>query len=188
MRVRKYSNSSGLSELMNDLTAHPENPSIGKQRTMGELLFLLIRSGEYARIPIGRFHDLFEPAIDHQQVQIFRFDNVPRGALLWAKFSKEAEQRFLTGDPLSHADWNSGDRLWIVSFLAPYPKMASYMVRWIRKGKNLPGRKFSHLRMVPNTARIRSVIEIDMDGTPGMRYQAMGFDAYKSRPANLNSD
>lgn len=166
-----------------DKTAHPEFPSVGKQRAMGELLFLAIRSNEYARLPIGRFHDLLEPAIDHKQVHIFRFDDVPRGALLWARMSQEAEQRFLTGERLSHDDWNSGHRTWIVSFLAPYPKMASYMVRWIKKGENLPARKFHHLRMVPDAATIRSVIEIDLDGPSGTRIQAMGFDAFQSRRA-----
>ena len=163
---------------------HPEHPSAGKQRAMGELLFLAIRSGSYAKIPIGRFHDLLEPAIDHKQLHIFRFDDVPRGALLWAKMSQEAEQRFLTGERLSHNDWNSGDRTWIVSFLAPYPKMASYMVRWSKKGKDLPARKFNHLRLMPNSSAIKSVIEIDLDGPSGTRIRAMRFDAYQARQAN----
>jgi hypothetical protein len=59
--------------------------------------------------------------------------------------------------------------------------MAAHMVRWIKNGKDLPARKFSHLRLVPNSTKIKSVIEIDLDGPSGTRIQAMRFDAYQSR-------
>ena len=155
-----------------------EFPSPGKQRAMGELLFLAMRSGDYAQIPLYRFRDLLEPAIDHKQLQVFRFDNVPRGAVLWAQMSEQAEARFLKGDVLSHTDWNSGDRLWVAGFLAPYRGMVSFIVRWGKTEGNLPARRFNYLRLEENSAEIRKVVSIDLDAPQGQRIRTMPVEAY----------
>ena len=159
---------------------HPaEFPSPGKQRAMGELLFLAMRSGDYAHIPLYRFRDLLEPAIDHKQVQVFRFDDVPRGAVLWAKMSPKAEARFLEGEVLSHDEWNSGDRLWLVGLLAPYKGLASFIVRWGKVEGNLPARKFRYLRLEENATDIRKVVFVDLDAPKGQRMTTMSAEGYK---------
>ena len=155
-------------------------PSPGKQRAMGELLFLAMRSGDYARIPLHRFRDLLEPAIDHKQLQVFRFDDVPRGAVLWARMSPEAETRFLNGDALTYNDWNSGDRLWVAGLLAPYKGMVPFIVRWGKIKGNLPGRKFNFLRLEEGSPKIRKVVTVDLDAPQGQRLNTMSLEDYRA--------
>lgn len=159
-----------------------EFPSPGKQRAMGELLFLAMRSGDYARIPLGRFRDLIEPAIDHKQVQVFRFDDVPRGAVLWAKLSADAEERFLNGEALSHEDWNSGNRCWVAGLLAPYQGLVSFIVRWGKSEGNLPSTKFNYLRLGEAPGEIRKVVSIDLGAPKGQRMATMSVEDYRTPP------
>ena len=156
-------------------------PSPGKQRAMGELLFLAMRSGNYAKIPLGRFHDLLEPAIDHKLVQVFRFDDIPRAAVLWAKLSAKAERRFLNGEALSHSDWNSGNRLWVVGLLAPYQGLVPFIVRWGKSDGQLPARKFHYLRVDGDTTDVRKIVRIDLDAPRGQRLRLMTPETYLAR-------
>ncbi len=160
-----------------------EFPSPGKQRAMGELLFLAMRSGDYARIPLFRFRDLLEPAIDHKQLQVFRFDDVPRGAILWAKMSAQAEARFLKGEALSHDDWNSGDRVWVAGLLAPYKGMTSFIVRWGKKDGSLPDRKFNYLRLGEDSAEVRKIVTVDLDAPKGQRLKSRSVEDYLQQEA-----
>lgn len=63
----------------------------------------------------------FEIPMRLGQLVPFRHPGGPLlGVLTWARFSEEAEARFLAGEPLVDADWHSGDRLWFIDFLAPF--------------------------------------------------------------------
>ncbi len=149
------------------------HPTRGQLYAMGELLFLAMRSAGFGKIPMNRFYDLLQPAIDAQQFQVFRFDDVPRGGILWAKLSLDAERRYLRGETLKPEDWTSGDRAWIIHFLAPYPKMSMFMIRCIKQGRNLPARNFHYLRLNGGWDDYRTIVNVNLDAPKGARIRAI---------------
>lgn len=146
-----------------------EFPSPEKQRIMGEFLFLAMRSNLYQGLPLAKFREAFEPAIDNKQFQIFRFQEVPRGLLTWARLTADAERRFVSGEGLSAADWCAGDRFWIVDLIAPYKGVGSMMSRWIRKPGNLPTRECSFLRADPVKKTVKKIVRVNLDAPKGQR-------------------
>ena len=46
--------------------------------------------------------------------------SLPMGFVSWARLSEEAEQKYIHTQKLRPADWNSGDRVWIIDVLAPF--------------------------------------------------------------------
>ena len=104
-----------------------EFPSPEKQRIMGEFLFLTMRSNLYAGLPLAKFREAFEPAIDEKQFAIFRIGGVPRGLFTWALLTEDAERRFVNGDGLLIDEWSAGDRFWIVDLIAPFGGIGTLM-------------------------------------------------------------
>lgn len=86
-----------------------------------DLLELLSHSPIHAKYGPARLRRWF--AVPEGLGQMLPFRD-PSGALVgvltWALLSEEAETRFLAGVPLEPADWHSGDRLWVVDFVAPH--------------------------------------------------------------------
>ncbi len=46
--------------------------------------------------------------------------SLPMGFVSWARLSEEAEQKYIHTQKLRPADWNSGDRVWVIDMLAPF--------------------------------------------------------------------
>lgn len=73
-------------------------------------------------------------AFAHKQFK-FYFDakGMPVGFVSWATLSADVEDRFLSEDrPNLHlSEWNEGDSLWIIDFVAPFGNL-KYILRDLR--------------------------------------------------------
>ncbi len=169
-----------------EMAGTPEFPSPAKQRLLGEFLFLAMRSDTYSNLPLNRFQEAFEPAIDLKQFHLFRFDDIPRGVVTWARLTPGAESRFIRGQGLKPEDWNKGDRFWVVDLIAPYKGVGPYITRWGRQPGNLPTRKVRYLRPVRGTAEVQKIGVFDMDAPAGSQLQT--FSKHDYLESNKNQD
>ncbi len=97
-----------------------------------ELLGLLSRSPLHAKYGPARLRRNFEVPEKLGNMLTFRTPPGPlAGVLTWAVMSEEVEARWLLGSPLEPSDWNSGDRLWFIQFVAPYGGVHR-MIRQVR--------------------------------------------------------
>lgn len=140
-----------------------ERPDPKRMRVYGDLMFLAFRSPRHSRMPVGQLRSYFEPPVLSGQFRIFRFDGVARGMFTWAWLSEEAERRLVSGGVLNPEDWNSGQRLWIVDFIAPYNGLTQSMVRWIMEPGHFTDGRFFY-RRVSEANQTRRVVCVDFYG------------------------
>lgn len=62
------------------------------------------------------------PALDNGQFALFAEQGSILGYFSWAMLSPETEAQYLQSDSVLHtpANWQSGSRIWIVDWFAPY--------------------------------------------------------------------
>lgn len=147
---------------MSETRRDPEYPTAERLRVYGDFAFIAFRAAHHRQMPVAVLRAALEPPILLGQYKIFRFDGVPRGALTWAWLSEDAEQRYLAGEGFGLRDWRSGDRLWIIDFMAPYRGLTAGMVRWVMRPGNMPEKQFRFRRVIDGTAT-RRVVHIDLD-------------------------
>ena len=123
----------------------PETPPPGVPRTvaeaLGQIVWLLSQSPLHRELRIKDLEWSFMPAVLHEQFRIFRFGQMPQldraqlgpvgttkegleqlplGVAIWGKLSEAAEARLERGEHLDAAEWNSGDRVWLVELISPF--------------------------------------------------------------------
>jgi cytolysin-activating lysine-acyltransferase len=107
----------------------------------GQIVWLLSQSRIHRELKIKDLEWSFMPAVMNQQFRIFRFgplpgadaskaappgldkkaiEELPLGVAIWGKLSEEAEKKLEKGEHLVAADWNSGDRVWLIELVSPY--------------------------------------------------------------------
>tara|TARA_A100001015_G_C14928880_1_gene687631 strand:+ start:355 stop:885 length:531 start_codon:yes stop_codon:yes gene_type:complete len=87
----------------------------------GEVMSLLISSDLHCKYHISDFGMVFIPALNWNQFRIYKIKKEPIALITWAFMSKEVEKKYLSGDySLRPKDWHSGDRAWVIDFLAPF--------------------------------------------------------------------
>ncbi|WP_455812385.1 toxin-activating lysine-acyltransferase [Pseudomonas graminis] len=93
-----------------------------ESEVLGASVWLWMHSAQHRDIPLSALSTLLLPAIKHQQFALAMRDDKPVFFLSWAWLDDEAEQRYLTqsGIHVQERDWNSGDRLWIRDWIAPF--------------------------------------------------------------------
>jgi cytolysin-activating lysine-acyltransferase len=129
-------------------TTNPGAPAPGTPRTvaeaLGQIVWLLSQSPMHREIKIKDLEWAFMPAILHEQFRIFRFgplpglenvdpksllpggfnkeglEQLPLGVAIWAKLSEAAEAKLERGERLTHEEWRSGDRVWLVEMISPF--------------------------------------------------------------------
>ena len=114
------------------------------------------------RMSVANLRSAFEPPIALNQYRLFRFDNVPRGLITWARLSAEAERRYVAGELLQPRDWQSGDRLWLLDMIAPYRGLAAGITRWVMVPGQFAERRFT-FRRVGQDHKTRRIVTIDFD-------------------------
>lgn len=89
---------------------------------LGSVVWLWMHSASHRDMPLHTLPTLLLPAIKHRQFVLASIDGWPVGYLAWANLSEEAETRYLQQHPLlmPQADWNCGDRLWLLDWIAPF--------------------------------------------------------------------
>jgi cytolysin-activating lysine-acyltransferase len=111
---------------------------------LGQVVWLLTQSPLHRELKLKDLEWSFMPAIVKEQFRIFRFgplaaldgvdassfqrmgmsreglEQMPLGVAIWANLSESAERKLEQGEHLALEDWQSGDRLWLVEFVAPF--------------------------------------------------------------------
>lgn len=129
--------------------------------TLGKVMWLWSHSALHRRWPIESAIHYIIPAIEKAQCRLLvNEEGMPIGYASWAWLSAEAEKRYIL-DPnsLRYQDWQSGERLWFIDFIAPFSfrdtiKLRrlmgkihgnSYLARSIRLRKNNKAEVFEHM-------------------------------------------
>ena len=89
---------------------------------LGHACALMAASPSHAQLPHAYLADIVIPAITHGQLKVwFNEDGVAVGYVIWARLAPDVERRAMqTGQfSLHESEWNEGDTLWILDFLAP---------------------------------------------------------------------
>jgi len=110
---------------------------------LGQIVWLLSQSPLHREMKIKDVES-FMPAILCEQFRIFTFgplpgpsdvdpsalvaagfskqafEQLPLGVAIWAKLSEAAEAKLEKGERLTAAEWQSGDRVWLVELISPF--------------------------------------------------------------------
>lgn len=157
---------------------------------MGQIVWLLSQSALHRELKLKDLEWSFMPAIVKEQFRIFRFgplsaldgvdaesfakagmsreglEQLPLGVAIWANLSESAERKLEQGEHLALEDWQSGDRLWLVEFVAPFAgdntKIAEAMMFDLMQGP-FRGKTFHLHRTDPATGRRD---KIKLNGVP----------------------
>ncbi|MDP2065517.1 MAG: toxin-activating lysine-acyltransferase [Burkholderiaceae bacterium] len=89
---------------------------------LGSVVWLWMHSASHRDFPLHTLPVLLLPAIKRRQFVLASEAGQPVFYLSWASFHPEAEQRYLANSPLlmPEHDWNCGDRLWLLDWVAPF--------------------------------------------------------------------
>jgi cytolysin-activating lysine-acyltransferase len=89
---------------------------------LGSVVWLWMHSPAHRDMPLHTLSALLLPAIKYRQFILVAQAGRAVFYLSWANLSLEAEQRYLQQHPtlMPDADWNSGDRMWVLDWVAPF--------------------------------------------------------------------
>jgi cytolysin-activating lysine-acyltransferase len=146
---------------------------------LGQITWLFSQSALHRQLPISTLEWAVMPAILHEQFRIFTFgplqeldavsaadfppgfdrggiEQMPLGVALWGNLSAAAEAKVERGEHLDAADWNSGDRLWLLELITPFAtpdnRLGELMFADLLGGP-FAGKQFSMHRTDPATGR-----------------------------------
>ncbi|WP_149194181.1 toxin-activating lysine-acyltransferase [Luteimonas suaedae] len=170
-------------------STHPGAPKTVAE-ALGQVVWLLSQSPLHREMKLKDLEWSFMPAILKEQFRIFRFgplpklagvdppefkltgftregiEQLPLGVAIWAHLSEAAEAKLENGEHLGAEDWRSGDRLWLVEFVAPFAtpdnKLAETMMLDLMGGP-FRGKAFHLHRTDPVSGRRDKV---KMNGLP----------------------
>lgn len=95
---------------------------------LGEIVWLMAHSELHRDWPIASIFQWVAPALMHKQCRLYRRDNRPVAYVAWAHMSKDVEEAYvLNPKSLQPNDWKSGDRGWLVDWIAPFGDSAAVM-------------------------------------------------------------
>lgn len=95
---------------------------------LGEIVWLMAHSKLHQDWPIASIFQWVMPALLHKQCRLYRRDGRPVAYVAWARMSKEVEEAYvLNPKSLQPKDWISGDRGWLVDWIAPFGDSTSVM-------------------------------------------------------------
>jgi cytolysin-activating lysine-acyltransferase len=100
------------------LTGQPFNEAA----MLGAAAWLWMHSDMHRSAPLHTLPTTLLPALKHRQFILASEGEKPVFFLSWALFSEAAERRYLANLPacMPVEDWASGDRMWILDWVAPF--------------------------------------------------------------------
>ena len=100
------------------LTGEP----FSEAEVLGSAVWLWMHSASHRDAPLHTLSALLLPALKSRQFVLLSEAGKPVAYLSWANLSEEAERRYLSNPPvlMPEADWSSGDRMWILDWVAPF--------------------------------------------------------------------
>lgn len=140
-------NSSGSEYLKSGRLEGAVRSNITHYSIFGEVLWLCTQSTLHKSVPLSQVHRALAPAFQHRQFRLYRRQGQPIAFVSWARLSKPAETIYLSNqNALSTSDWVGGDRLWLMTWIAPFGDSA-YVIKDLREGvfRNEVGRAL-HIR------------------------------------------
>lgn len=92
---------------------------------LGEVAWLMSQSVSHGNVHLRDLNVLIMPPILKRQFHLFRQNDKPVGVAIWAQLDEAGEYKIasgqgLAGSQLDDADWNAGDRLWLLDLVAPF--------------------------------------------------------------------
>lgn len=89
---------------------------------LGSAVWLWMHSATHCNLPLHALNSILLPIIKRGQFVLAVDADRPVFFLSWTQFSQTAETRYLQNSSLliSEGDWNSGDRIWFLDFVAPF--------------------------------------------------------------------
>jgi len=129
---------------------------------LGMMIWLWLHSGSHRKMQLYLLENLLLPVIKNRQFVLICDTSTPVFYMSWANFNVEAEQRFLENHPwdIPKDDWNCGDRMWIIDWVAPFGHtmvvkawlyrdlLANFCARTLYHRGNETGRKILKFRGV----------------------------------------
>ena len=98
---------------------------ISNLQLFGELSWLMAKSELHRNFPLWKLEQWLLPPIALQQFRLYRREKRPIAFLSFAYLSAEIEARYVEApQSLQPSQWQSGDRLWVLDFVAPFGDMA----------------------------------------------------------------
>lgn len=96
--------------------------AFSEAEVFGAAVWLWMQSESHRDAPLHTLKALLLPAIKTQQFMLVEEVGKPVFYLSWADMSADAERRYMSSPPvcMPEADWNSGDRMWILDWVAPF--------------------------------------------------------------------
>lgn len=94
---------------------------LARSRFFGEIAGIMSVTDTHKMRPVGLLSDLYFSAFRHGFYRVFyNAMGMPVGYIIWAKITQQTESRILSSlnFRLHISEWNEGDRLWIVDFIA----------------------------------------------------------------------
>ena len=88
---------------------------------LGEVIYLLARNPIHRGYSIDDFQTRVIPALSMNQFRLYRNQDRPLALMTWAFLSDELDERLRHEEyDLKTEDWNGGDHLWFMDFVAPF--------------------------------------------------------------------
>lgn len=108
-------------EAAGDATQAARAVQPGPTEILGQVAYLFMSSPTHKHLFMTDLEWLVVPPLRLRQFRLFRRKNAPVAYASWAMLTEEAEKRLLSGvRKLQPADWNAGDRLWLIDLAAPF--------------------------------------------------------------------
>ena len=132
-----------------------------KAHLLGEVAWLMAHSELHHKWPVGALQQWVATPLLRGQFRLYHQANgQPVGYVSWAFFNEDAELRYQKdSQAVQPADWNSGDRLWVIDFVAPFghgKKIVNDLATNIfpsRTGKALRIGKNGRMRVIEMTGK-----------------------------------
>jgi len=149
----------------------------------GAATWLWMQARTRREAPIKWLSTLLLPPISYRQFLLASENGRPVFYASWANFSAAAEQTYVNGPhaAISPADWNSGDRQWVIDWISPFGHTASIWRLLQRELFTMHCMRYLHHRGVERGSRIKRCHGIALN-----RVEADAW--YAARPVELSSD
>jgi cytolysin-activating lysine-acyltransferase len=135
--------------------AQPAAP--GMDAALGQVVWLMMNTPAFRHMFLADLEWMVLPPILLGQFRIMYDGGKPVAFAAWGYLSEEAEARLQQPNPrLQPNDWKSGDRLWLVSVIAPFGH-GEKMLEDVRRTA-LAGKSFKFHRHQPDGRRTAEVV------------------------------
>jgi cytolysin-activating lysine-acyltransferase len=105
-------------------------PAAGKFTVLGKLAWLWMNSPLHRDWTMELLSGFALPPIELGQYILLERDGLPVAYCSWAQLSSRAEAAYmLDASNIPLADWNGGDHLWFVDWVAPFGKADSWEMK-----------------------------------------------------------